>query len=668
MPHRLSSRIDIGIMLIIVIGLLLTILYYNLLLSIAGLVLFCCLAAFIIDREKERTQALSDYYQNVVKNINELSNIALEHLPQVIMVVNQDNRLEWYNNELPKWLGINPQLGSEFHDFWPNLNLEPCWHKTGETVFQNKNRFYLIKYRPVPPHKQPAPNRMALYINDITEYEQFKRNTEAHSVLFGYIQIDNYDDALQGLSEAQRTSILFEVNNALDKWSHSLNGLLRRLDDDMYIILIEHYAYSIATAENFDILDRVRAIRGPNKFPITLSIGLVEATSGITMENLGLQAQSCLDLALGRGGDQVAVNIDGKITFFGGKTKAVEKHTRVKSRVVAHAVKEIIGESDVIFIMGHHNEDFDCLGSAIGIAAMARAMKKEVYIILSDMNEGIDKLTDVMKENPLYHDMFISPEAAEHIHAANPALFAVDLHIPHLAAGQNLLSLIKKIIVIDHHRRSEDIIKNTLLVYIESSSSSTSEIVTELLMYFSDEPAISYLEATALYAGIIVDTKNFTVQTGVRTFDAVAYLRRNGADPQFVNQLFRTDYSTNIVKAKAISNSQFFPGGLIVAVCPTGTPSIQIISAQIADQLLRIDHARMSLVFFQIDDTTVGISARSLGELNVQVLMESFGGGGHINVAGAQIKNIPLPTIKEQAIETAQAIIRKVDKAHESNS
>ncbi|WP_196601530.1 DHH family phosphoesterase [Pectinatus frisingensis] len=660
MPRRLSSWIDICITLVIIAGLLLTILCYNVYLAVAGLMLLVCLLLFLRERNNDRQKSLADYYQNVIKNVNELSNLALEHLPQVILIVDRDSRLEWHNNELERWLGKKPELGTVIHEFWPSLSLEPFWGQIGETVFNNDNKFYLLKYRPVSTNTD-LNGLMALYITDVTKPEEFKRTTAAHMVLFGYIQIDNYNDAMQGLSEAQRTSILFEANSILDKWAHSLNGFLRRLNDDLYVILIEHHMLELAVSSKFDVLDRVRAMRGPNKFPITLSISLVEAREDMTMEDLGALAQSNLDLVLGRGGDQVAVNIDGKVKFFGGKTKAIEKHTRVKSRIVAHAMREIIEKADVVFVMGHHNEDFDSLGAAIGVAAMAKFMKKQVHIILSDMNEGIDKFTDLIKDSADYAGVFITEEEALKIIAVNPVLFVVDTHIPHLVAGQELLNDIKNVVVIDHHRRSENVIKNSLLIYIEPSSSSTSELVTELLMYFSDDPLISNIDATALYAGILVDTKNFKIQTGVRTFDAVAYLRRNGADPQMVSQLFRTDYTTNLAKARAVSQSKFFDGGLVISICPDDAPNIQIISAQIADYLLSIDQARMSLVFFHLPPNTVGICARSLGELNVQILMEAFGGGGHLNVAGAQVKDGNLEEIKAKAVELAQKIIEEVD-------
>jgi len=467
---------------------------------------------------------------------------------------------------------------------------------------------------------------------------------------------------LQGLSEAQRTSIVFEVNRLLDEWSHNIGGFLRRVSDDLYIIVMERQSLDRALAEKFDILDKVRALSGANKFPVTLSFGIAVASSATTMSQLGEQAQAGLDLALGRGGDQVAVQIDSKTQFYGGKAKAVEKHTRVKARVVAHAINEIIENSDEVFIMGHHNEDFDCFGASMGVAKMARQLGKPVHIILSDMNEGVDKFMEMLKDKKEYADLFISAKEFTTIVAINPVLFIVDTHIPHLVAGPELLERVDQKIIIDHHRRSEQFIENPLLIYIEPASSSTSELVTELLMYFSEELVLTRMDATALYSGIVVDTKNFAVQTGVRTFDAAAYLRRSGADPVMVRHLFRTDYETNLAKARATAGSKFFEGGLIVAACPENTLNIQTIAAQVADSLLRIESVRMSIVLFQLKPDTVGISARSTGEINVQVIMESFGGGGHQNVAGAQVKGETLEAVEKRAIDLSLKYIEENDK------
>ena len=391
MIGKLSVWIDICVTMIASLGLLIVLLQYNWYIFGGGVVLWICLILYLKERCIERRQTLRKYYENVVKNVNELSNFALEKLPQVIMVINKDSRIEWYNHEFKRWLKTTPEIGSFIYDLWPNMPLDKFWGREGSCVFSQNDKFYWVTHRPVDKSGENT-DLMALYIYDITEYERFKLDTAMRTLVFGYIQIDNYDDVMQGLSEAKRTSILFEVNNLLDKWAHNLGILLRRLSDDMYIIMMERHALDLAISEKFDILDKIRNLHGDNKYPITLSVGLVQSRPKISMEQLGALAQSHLDLALGRGGDQVAVDLDGKVQFFGGKAKAVEKHTRVKARVVAHAVYERMENSDVVFVMGHHNEDFDSLGAAIGVAHMARQLGKPVYIILSDMNEGVDKL------------------------------------------------------------------------------------------------------------------------------------------------------------------------------------------------------------------------------------------------------------------------------------
>ena len=410
----------------------------------------------------------------------------------------------------------------------------------------------------------------------------------------------------------------------------------------------------------------MRKIVNSKGLPVTLSIGLSLAVDQ-SLKELGEEAEAKLDLALGRGGDQVALDISGKTQFFGGKAKAVEKHTRVKARVVAHALRDIMESADEVYVMGHHNEDYDCFGAAMGVACMARALGKPVHIVLSDMNEGIDRILDMVGKDEAYDGLFVRAGDIAGVTSLTALLVVVDAHIPHILADPTLLERIPKIVVIDHHRRSENFVKNPLLVYIETASSSASELVTELLMYFGDTVRPTRLDATALYSGVVVDTKNFNVGAGVRTFDAAAYLRRAGADPVLVRALFQSDYETTVALARAKANAEYFPGGLIVGSIPERLANGQIIAAQAADGMLRVDGVRMSIYVFQLSGDVVGISARSTGELNVQVIMEAFGGGGHANVAGAQVKGVPLSVVRGNVVERAREYIEESDK-HEGNT
>ncbi len=660
MPRNLSAWIDLTVHLIVIAVLVGVVYFYNEYIAAIGMVVWVALASFARDRCHDRSRRFERYCRDVISNINEMMDYAVDNLPQAVLVVDEDGRLQWCNNRMVDFVDEKPEQDTPVSEFWPDIPLESIWGNEGEVVFSKDERYFHVRYCPVKNFDGQLP-LMTLYVRDVTEFEQLKNEYLMSRTVLAYIQIDNYDEVTQGLTEAERTTMLLEVNQKIDVWTHSMEGFMRRISDDIYVVIMERKFLDKAMMERFDILDKVRQVTGMNKLPVTLSMGVAVA-NGQTMEELGTQVQSGLDLALGRGGDQVAVQLDGKMQFFGGRTKAVEKHTRVKARVVAHAIREIVEGSDEVYIMGHHNEDFDCFGAAMGVARMVRQLDKPVHIVLSSMNEGIDKFEEFIKDKSEYDGVFVRSSDILGTTAINPLLFIVDTHIPHLVADKSLLDKIHNVIVIDHHRRSENFIKNPLMVYIEPSSSSTSELVTELLMYFDDEMKLSRLDATALYSGIVVDTKNFTVQTGVRTFDAASYLRRSGADPVIVRQLFRTDYETTVILAKAKARSEYYEGGLIVSYISDILSNGQIIAAQVADSLLRIENVNMSIVCFQMKDNVVGISARSTGDLNVQVIMEQFGGGGHQNVAGAQVKDGDLQEIKERAIEISKKYIEENDK------
>ncbi len=634
--------------------------YYNFYIAAIAGVVWLALASFARERCADRSRRFERYCRNVVRNINDMLNYAVDELPQAIMIVNEDGRLQWCNSRIVEYLGSKPEQDTDVKDFWPGLIITPVWGQEGEYVFAHEDKYYRVFYHPVKmaPRQEPL---MTLYIQDVSAHEQLKNTYQQSRTVLVYIQIDNYDEVMQGQTEAERTSLLLAVNQTLDKWMTNLGGFMRRVSDDLYVVILTRQGLDQALNEKFDVLDKARQLQSTNRLPVTLSMGVAVAENQ-TMAELGVQAQAGLDLALGRGGDQVAVQMNGKTQFFGGRAKAVEKHTRVKARVVAHAIREIMEGADEIYIMGHHNEDFDCFGAAMGVAKMARQLDKTYHIVLSEMNDGIDKFHDLLKDKEEYADVFVHAEDIKNSTALNPVLIVVDTHIPHLVADPTLLERVPQVVVIDHHRRSENFIKSPLLVYIEPGASSTSELITELLMYFGDDIRLGRLDATALYSGIVVDTKNFAVQTGVRTFDAAAYLRRSGADPVMVRHLFRSDYETTVALARTKARAELFPGGLIISTIPERVPNIQVIAAQAADSLLRIENVRMSILIFQLTEDTIGLSARSTGELNVQVIMEAFGGGGHQNVAGAQVKGGILAEIKDKVIDISEKYIEENDK------
>ena len=478
------------------------------------------------------------------------------------------------------------------------------------------------------------------------------KHTELHPAsseglpVLAFVQLDNIDDVLQGLDEGQRSQVTADVNQHLVSWVGRQDGFIKKYSEDMYMGVFSRASLDRIIADKFDILDDVRAIRAGNKIPVTLSIGI--ATDEANVAAISHRAQAGLDLALGRGGDQAALHIGGEVQFFGGKAKPVEKNTRVKARVVAHAIRELMMETDTVLVMGHEGEDFDSLGAALGVARMARLVGTDVKIVVGQPGLAIDKLRELLPEYEEYRNLFVN--AADSVKFVSPRslLVIVDTHRVELTAAPQLLKLVERKVLIDHHRRSEDIIADPLIVYLEPSASSTSELVTELVGYFDEKIELSRLEASALYAGILVDTKNFAVQTGIRTFDAASYLRRAGADPVLVKHLFSVDLDTLKARAKILTGAQLLPGGIIIAICDKEVKNAQIIASQAADTMLTIEGIRVSFVLFHAEDG-IGICARSNGEVNVQVIMEQLGGGGgHQTVAGTQLKNSSISEARDR--------------------
>ena len=666
MPRNLNAWLDICFILFAALILTGILAFYNLFIGTVAGIVWLCLLFFARERCLCRSEEFDHYCHTVISNVNSVANYALEQMPQVILMADQAGRVQWFNKELEKHIDLEPAYNMALADFWPELDLETIWGRTGTMVFVHENVHYHTIHRPVST-KESSCGLMALYIQDASALEILKRIHADSRTTLMYVQIDNYNDVLQGLNDTEQNTLIFETNKAITDWVNHLEGFLRKVSDDLYIVVMEQRNLDTALEEKFDILDKVRNLQNPVRhLSVTLSIGVAVAESQ-TINQLGSKAYSMLEMALGRGGDQVAVLQRGKTNFYGGKTKAVEKYTRVKARIISNSIHEIIQESDEVFIMGHQNEDFDALGAALGVSRMARQLKKPVHIILSDFNTGISKFTEGLKAKDGYSELFLPASRLLNITAERPVLFVVDTHIPHLTASPDLLDRIKDIVVIDHHRRSSNFIKNARLTYSEPATSSTSELVTELLYYFSEDMNLPRLEATALYAGILVDTKNFAVQTGVRTFDAAAYLRRCGADPIVVRQMFRSDFETEQAKAKAKARAQMLPNGLIITKCADELPNIQVIAAQVADSLLRIEGANASMVVFQLSPDTVGVSARSTGAINVQLIMEQFGGGGHQNVAGAQITGTALEDVYNDVINATQLFIEENEK-DESNT
>ncbi|MBQ7476766.1 MAG: DHH family phosphoesterase [Selenomonadaceae bacterium] len=691
MPRNLSAWKDIVINLGAILFMILVFAHYSKYMAAIAFMMWVFLVVFSLERAKERRKKFREYCENIISSGNELMRFATVNIPQSMMVVNNNGRVEWFNELTEEFADIKPENGMRVEEFWKGILRDEVLDfseddktqcKSGnylaeifrEDVLQDGEevsvtRYFQVRYRQMR-LKEEYPQMVVVFIQEVTKYENLKIEYKQSRTVLMYVQVDNYDEIMQGLNDAEKTALMLSVNEALEKWIVSLAGFMQRVSQELFIVVLQNYALNKAIEEKFTILDQVRQIISKNGIPVTLSIGVAIAdkrSNKQSMYELGDKARERLNAALSRGGDQVAMIINGKPQYFGGRAKAVEKHNRVRARVTANSIREHMESADEIFVMGHVREDFDSFGAACGVAVMALHIKKNVHVVLSNSTDSVEKMLDQFRKDKTdtYQDLFMTVDELTVPVSINPLLIVVDTHIPYLVAAPILLERISNVIVIDHHRKSDAVIKNPLIFYHEPSSSSASELVTELLMYFDDKISVGRLPATALYSGIVVDTKSFVVQTGIRTFDAAAYLRRHGADPVVVRELFMADYETTVALAKAKAQSEYFEGGLIVSSIDKIIPNVQAVAGQAADSLLTIENVRMTIVLFQMKDDVVGISARSSGTLNVQVIMEKFGGGGHQNVAGAQVKNSSMVELKAKVTEVARQYISEVDSPPE---
>ena len=687
MPRNLSAWPDSVINLAVMLVLVAVLIHYSKLLGACALIVWALLIFFAYERRKSREKQFKEYCEAVIGNVNDMMFYAMTQLPEGIVVIDGDGRLQWCNEVMQGFSSVDFQQGMDVAEFWDGLisdeilNLMPNGtepapeegeyrvkarrhRETADGVVEEFDRYFLVKYRHMQANED-YPRMVVLFARETTPYEELKVEYRQSRTALIYVQVDNYDELTQGLNETEKTALMLSVSSILETWVAELSGFLRRVTDDTFIVILERRALERAVEEKFTVLDKVRQLVNKKQIQVTLSMGaaVAEKPSGEqTIGELSEKAQAGLDLALGRGGDQVAVRLDNHTQFFGGRAKAVEKNTRVKARVMAKSIRDIMERSDEIFVMGHIREDYDAFGAAVGVALMAKKLGKPVHVVLSGWVDSIEKILKPFGKDADYKGMFIRERDVLISSSLKPMLVIVDTFIPKLVAVPSLLERVKTVVVIDHHRRSENTIKNTELTYLEPGSSSTCEMVTELLGYFDEKMRIGKLAASALYSGMVVDTKNFTVQTSSRTFEAAAYLRRSGADPVVVNQLFKSDYETTIALAKTEAESEYFEGGLVVSHIDKLIPNVQAVAGQAADSLLRVEGVRMTIILFPVKNETVSISARSVGDLNVQVIMEKFGGGGHQNVAGAQVKDANIFELKDQVIQVARAYIAESDK------
>lgn len=500
----------------------------------------------------------------------------------------------------------------------------------------------------------------AIYLFDETELNRYIRENEEQKLVAGLVYIDNYEEALDSIEDVKRSLLIALVDRKVNKYFTEIDALVRKIEKDKYFVVFKYKYLEQLSADKFKLIEDVKSIKVGNEMAITLSIGV--GAGGVSYTQNYEYARMGIDLALGRGGDQVVVKEGEEVTYYGGKAKQVERNTRVKARVKAHALREIIESREHVVIMGHAISDVDSLGAAIGVYCAARVLGKKAQIVLNEVTTSLRPLVECFTEEKGYPaDLFIKNEEALLITNKNTLVMVVDTNRPSYTECPELLKRTDTICVFDHHRQNSEVIENPVLSYIEPYASSACEMIAEVLQYFSENIKLEPSEADCIYAGILIDTNNFMTKTGVRTFEAAAYLRRAGAEVTRVRKMLRNDMAAYKARAEAVRHAEVYRGSFAISVCPADNiESPTIVGAQAANELLNIVGIKASFVLTEYQGK-IYISSRSIDEINVQLIMERVGGGGHLNVAGAQLTNCTIQEAKRIIQDTIDEMLEEGD-------
>lgn len=630
-----------------IIGILVAILFkYNWIISMVGGMILIYLIYYKVITTYRSEEKWKEIVENLTLDIDAATQNILLELPFPLLIIKKDEGVVWYNSYFRNICKINRNiLSMKITDLFKDMDI----NKINEIIENKGSLTYELDdktYKIFSSYVESINNQdiIMLYWLDITDYEIIKKNYTLEKPVIAYIQIDNYDEVIQSSSDSYRPLISAVIDRKINAWVKEIDAFILKYETDKYLIVFEKKHLAYIEDKRFNILDITRETQSGNKLPITLSIGVGVSRKSLTFVESQKLSKSALDIALARGGDQAVVKKDEKIAYYGGKSQAVEKRTKVKARVKAHGIKELIENSEKVFIMGHQNPDVDCLGAALGIYRCSKLLEKDSFIIFNKTNPLINTLyEELINEN--YEEVFINSEIARKNITSNTLLVIVDSHRKSYVEDNTLIDKSEKIIIIDHHRRGYDFIEESVLTYLEPYASSTCELVSEIIEYMDERIVLKEIEATGLLAGIYMDTKNFSFKTGVRTFEAASFLKRRGADIIKCKQLLKDDKDVFIAKVEAIKDAEIYENNIAITTITYTSDKINLIAAQTADELLNIQGISASFVIAQCDGSVI-ISGRSLGDVSVQLILEKLGGGGHLSIAGAQLPNTDIESAK----------------------
>ena len=627
-----------------------------------GIIFYVGIAVFLLIYQRPRMFndliAFASQYEFLEKRV-------LEELALPYAIMDMQGRMIWSNKMFAQLTGKDQFYQKNVSTIFPDITTNKLpvseEHEISEVSTQFGDRIYRISMQRIVLDAAVASSRLlanlpettsliAMYLYDETELKDYIQANEDNKLVVALAYLDNYEEALESVEDVRRSLLIALIDRKITKYFSNYDGLVRKLEKDKYFLIMRQSSLEALKAQKFHILEEVKTVNIGNEMTVTLSIG-IGLNAATYLQNYEY-SRIAIEMALGRGGDQVVIKNGDSITYFGGKAQQMEKTTRVKARVKAQALKEFMSTKERVVVMGHKITDVDALGAAIGIYRAGKTLGKPVHIVVNDPSTSIRPLMAGYMNNPDYEpSMFIDHNQAMELVDNNTVVVVVDTNKPSYTECEELLYMTKTIVVLDHHRRGNEVIQNAVLSYVEPYASSTCEMVAEILQYFSDDLRLRNIEADCIYAGIMIDTNNFITRAGVRTFEAAAFLRRSGADMTRVRKMLRDNIDSYKARAEAVRTAEIYRGCFAIAKCPSeGLESPTVVGAQAANELLNIAGVKASFVLTTYNKE-VYVSARAIDEVNVQVMMEKLGGGGHINIAGAQVK---------ESIEEVEHMIREI--------
>ena len=642
--QKIISKTKIYLAIIAILLVILCI--YNPWYIIPSVIIYALLLLYAYWTNNKRQEELTEHIRSLTFSLDKVAKIALVNSPFPLVIAETNGNLIFRNTKFNQEfanIDINNYLSKILNDVKLEIKNNDKKEKIYDEIKIDKKTYRLYgDYMPLRDEYI-----ITIYFIDDTKLVELENLFENKDMYIGVIMIDNYEEIIQRIADDEKPQLIAEIEKRIYNWASDYKGLVLKSERDTFVCIFEKQYVKEIENKKFDILDTIKELQPVDKMQFTLSIAI--SNSGTNNLEKYKTAQAALDIVLGRGGDQAVIHEEDKYTFFGGRTQELEKRTKVKARIISHALEALITESDKVMIMGHNNSDMDCMGASMGIYRLAKTLNKEVHIVLNPKGENLVTFLNELKDNDEYNDIILEPQNAISELSDDTLLIVVDTNKKNYVESPELLAKAKKIVVIDHHRRSPDYIESATLTFHEVYASSASELVTEIIEYAESEPELTSIEAEALYAGIMMDTKTFTFKTGVRTFEAAAYLRKCGVDIIKVKKWFQSDLDTYNKISNIIGKAELIYDSIAISIYDEDDVDSNIVCAKAADELLTISNITASFVIGKLNDK-ICISGRSIGDINVQVILEKLGGGGHITLAGAQVEGMDIYQVKQELI------------------